>query len=45
MHGPTPIEEDNTACIEWANYAIGAKHIDLREHFAHAAVQSGEIIL
>jgi len=49
MRGPTPVGEDNTACIEWANYVIGgrerAKHIDLRKHFAHAAVQNGEIVL
>jgi hypothetical protein len=49
MLGPTPVGEDNTACIEWANYVIGgrerAKHIDLRKHFAHAAVQNGEIVL
>ena len=38
---PTPIYEDNTACIEWGNNVIGgrerAKHIDIREHFAHDA--------
>ena len=22
MRGPTPVGEDNTACIEWANYAV-----------------------
>ena len=31
---PTPIFEDNTACIEWGNNVIGgrerAKHIDIR---------------
>ena len=37
----TPVFEDNTACIEWANQVIGgrerAKHIDIRKHFAHEA--------
>jgi hypothetical protein len=37
--GPTPVYEDNTACIEWGNHVIGgrehAKHIDIRKHFAH----------
>ena len=46
---PTPVGEDNSACIEWTNYIIGgrerAKHIDLRKHFAHQAVQDGEIHL
>ena len=36
---PTPVYEDNTACIEWGNNVIGgrerAKHIDIRKHFAH----------
>ena len=44
---PTPVGEDNSACIEWTNYIIGghdlAKPIDLRKHFAHQAVQDGEI--
>ena len=47
MKAPTPVGEDNSACIEWANYIIGgrerAKHIDLRKHFAHQAVQDGEM--
>ena len=38
---PTPAYEDNTACIEWTNNAIGggerARHIDIRKHFAHEA--------
>jgi hypothetical protein len=33
------VYEDNTACIEWGCHIIGgserAKHIDIREHFAH----------
>ena len=41
----TPVFEDNTACIEWANHVIGGrerpKHIDIRKHFAHEAVQNG----
>ncbi len=41
----TPVFEDNTACIEWGNHVIGgresAKHIDIRKHFAHKAVQNG----
>ena len=41
--------EDNTACIEWANHVIGgrerAKHIDIRKHFAHEAVQNGHMRL
>ena len=36
---PTPVYEDNTACIEWGNNIIGgrerAKHIDIRKHFAN----------
>jgi hypothetical protein len=39
----TPIYEDNTACIEWSNHVMGgrerAKHMDIRKHFAHEAVQ------
>ena len=42
-----PVFEDNTACIEWANPVIGgrerAKHIDIRKHFAHEAVQNGHM--
>ena len=42
---PTPIYEDNTACIEWGNNVIGcrerAKHIDIRKHFAHEVIQNG----
>ena len=40
---PTPVYEDNLTCIKWANGAVGgtdrAKHIDLREHFIHDALQ------
>ena len=45
----TVVFEDNTACIEWANHVIGgrerAKHIDIRKHFAHEAVQNGHMRL
>ncbi len=45
----TPVFEDNTACIECANHVIGgrerAKHIDIRKHFAHEAVQNGHLRL
>jgi hypothetical protein len=41
---PTPIFEDNTACIEWGNNVIGgrecATHIDIRKHFAHEVIQN-----
>ncbi len=46
---PTPIYEDNTACIEWGNDVIGgrerAKHIDIRKHFAHEVIQNGQMRL
>ncbi len=45
----TAVFEDKTACIEWANRVIGgrerAKHIDIRKHFAHEAVQNGHMRL
>ncbi len=35
--------------MEWANHVIGgrerAKHIDIRKHFAHVAVQNGHMRL
>ena len=43
---PTPIYEDNMACIEWGNNVIGclerAKHrdIDIRKHFVHEVIQN-----
>ena len=47
--GDTPVYEDNAACIEWANHVMGgrerAKHIDIRKHFAHEAVQNGHMRL
>ena len=40
---PTPIFEDNNTCIAWSEGAVGgsdrAKHIDLRQHFVHEAVE------
>ena len=46
---PTPIDEDNTACIKWGNNVIGgrerARHIDIRKHFAHEVIQNGEMRL
>ena len=46
---PTPVYDDNTACIEWGNNVIGgrerAKHIDIRKHFAHEVIQNGEMLL
>ena len=45
----TPVYEDNTACIEWGNHVIGgrerAKHINIREHFAHEVIQRQEMRL
>ena len=45
----TPVYEDNTAFIEWGNNIIGgrerAKHIDIRKHFAHEAIQIGKMLL
>jgi hypothetical protein len=45
----TPVFEDNTACIEWANHVVGgrerAKHIVIPKHFAHEAVQNGHMRL
>ena len=45
----TAVFEDNTACIEWSNHVMGgrerAKHIDIRKHFAHEAVQNDHMRL
>jgi hypothetical protein len=45
----TPVYEDNNACIEWSHNIIRgperAKHIDIRKHFAHEAVQNGHLRL
>lgn len=39
----TEVGEDNRTCIAWSEGSVGgsdrAKHIDLRAHFVHAAVQ------
>jgi hypothetical protein len=47
QQAPTPVYEDNTACIEWGNHVIGgrerAKHIDIRKHFAHEVIQNGKM--
>jgi hypothetical protein len=49
QRAPTPVGEDNTACIEWGNHVIGgrerAKHIDIRKHFARQAIKEGHLIL
>ncbi len=49
QQSPTPVYEDNTACIEWGNNVISgwerAKHIDIRKHFAHEVIQNGEMRL
>ena len=46
---PTPVYEDNTACIEWGSVVIGgrerAKHIDIWKHLAHEVIQNGEMLL
>jgi hypothetical protein len=45
----TEVFEDSTACIKWSNHVLcgreRAKHIDIRKHFAHEAVQNGHIWL
>lgn len=47
--GPTVIYADNETCIAWSEGSIGgsdrAKHLDLRVHFLHEAVQAGHIVL
>jgi hypothetical protein len=49
QRGPTPVYEDNTACIEWGNHIIGgrerAKHIDIRKHFAREVIENGQMKL
>ena len=43
QEAPTEIGEDNRTCIAWSEGSVGgsdrAKHIDLRRHFVHDAVQ------
>ena len=45
----TEIGEDNRTCIAWSEGSVGgsdrAKHIDLRQHFVHAAVQDKVLVL
>ncbi len=49
QQSPTPVYEDNTACIKWGNNIISgrerAKHSDIRKHFAHEVIQNGEMRL
>jgi hypothetical protein len=49
QEAPTPVFADNTTCIKWSDGSVGgserAKHIDLRVHFVHDAVQAGHIEL
>ena len=44
QNAPTLIYEDNRTCIAWSEGSVGgsdrAKHIDLRKHFVHDAVQA-----
>ena len=46
---PTVIFADNETCITWSQGAVGAseraKHIDLRRHFLHDAVEKGHLVL
>ncbi len=46
---PTPIYEDNTACIDWGNNVIGgrdlASNIYTRKHFSHEVIQNGAMRL
>ena len=46
---PTPVFEDNRTCIAWSEGSVGgsdrAKHIDLRAHFVHDAVEHGVLKL
>ncbi len=42
---PTSVYEDNRTCVAWSEGSVcgsdSAKHIDLREHFVHNAVDLG----
>ncbi len=44
---PTYVYEDNRTCVAWSEGSVGgsdrAKHIDLREHFVHNAVDQGAL--
>jgi hypothetical protein len=47
--GPTPMYEDNTACIEWGNRVIvareRAKHTDIWKHLARQVIHNGHMKL
>jgi hypothetical protein len=47
--GPTPVFADNQTSVAWSEGSVGgserAKHIDLRKHFVHDAVQAGHVVL
>jgi hypothetical protein len=49
QESPTEIGEDNRTCIAWSEGSVGgsdrAKHIDLRRHFVHEAVQGKVLTL
>ncbi len=46
---PTSVYQDNRTCVAWSEGSVGgsdrAKHIDLREHFVHNAVDQGVLKL
>lgn len=46
---PTKVFEDNRTCIAWSEGSVGgsdrAKHIDLREHYVHEAVEQKHLEL
>ena len=46
---PTVIFAHNETCIAWSEGSVGgsdrAKHLDLRVHFLHEAVQAGHLVL
>ena len=49
QHEPTVVYADNATCIAWSEGSIGgsarAKHVDLRAHFLHDAVNAGHLVL
>ncbi len=47
QQAPTPVYEDNTACIEWGNHIISGREraIDTRKHFAHEVTQNSHMKL
>ena len=46
---PKSVYGDNRTCVAWSRGSVGgsdrAKHIDLREHFVHNAVDQGVLKL